>query len=115
MQYATEVCRIVVLICTKYFGTEFDREVAYCIDVQNSQGVRRMVPVTIEDECHLASQLKRYTQVRIKTRILNHMEHTNLLSKLKKDLGKLFYLHQTKPSLSCTCAHVGKPIHNQLK
>ena len=91
MQCAVEVCRIVVLICTKHFGTEFDQEVAYCIDLQNSQGIRRMVPVTIEDECQLASQLTRYTQVRIKTRNLNHTEHIKLVSKLKKDLGKLHH------------------------
>lgn len=100
MQCAVEVCKIVVLICTKHFGTEFDQEVAYCIDIQNSQGVRRMLPVTIEDECQLASQLKRYTQVRIKTRNLSRTEHINLVSRLKKDLGKLILHCQIKPS-SC--------------
>jgi hypothetical protein len=117
MQCAVEVCRIVVLICTKHFGTEFDQEVAYCIDIQNSQGVRRMVPVAIEDECQLANQLKRYTQIRIKTRNLNHTEHINLVSKLKKDLGKLIFT-LSKPS-SCTIVmnthtyiHTGRPIQS---
>ena len=116
MQCAIEVCRMVVLICTKHVGTEFDQEVAYCIDIQNSQGVRRMVPVTIEDECQLAGQFKRYTQVRIKTRNLNHTEHINLMSKLKKDLGKLIFLCNTKP---CSCitimdihVHIGRPIQS---
>lgn len=118
MQRAVEVCRIVVLICTKHFGTEFDQEVAYCIDIQNSQGVRRMVPITIEDECQLAGRLKRYTQIRIKTRDLNHIEHINLMSKLKKDLGKLIFPRKTKP---CSCGHTymylqgGQFSHNPLK
>lgn len=87
MQYAVEVCRMVVLICTKHFGTENDQEVAYCIDIQNNKGVRKMVPITIEDECQLAKQLKKYTQIMIKTRNMNHMEHINFICKLKKDLG----------------------------
>ena len=118
MQCAVEVCRIVVIICTKHFGTEFDQEVAYCIDIQNSQGMRRMIPVTIEDECQLARQLKRYTQIRIKTRNLNHIEHINLVSKLKKDLGKLILHYQINPS-SCThimsthtYIHTGRPIQS---
>ena len=75
MRCAVEKCRIVVLICTKHFGTEFNQEVAYCIDTQNSQGVRKMVPITIEDKFQLRNQLKKYTQIRIKTSIMNTMEH----------------------------------------
>lgn len=113
MQCAVEVCRIVVLICTKHSGTEFDQEVAYCIDIQNSQGMRRMLPVTIEDECQLASQLKRYTQVRIKTRNLSRTEHINLVSRLKKDLGKLILHCQIKPS-SCVIIHEHAYIQGDL-
>ena len=75
MRCVVEKCRIVVLICTKHFGTEFNQEVAYCIDTQNSQGVRKMVPITIEDKFQLRNQLKKYTQIRIKTSIMNTMEH----------------------------------------
>lgn len=90
---AMELCRMVVLICTKYFRTELDQEVAYCIDMQNSQGIRKMVPVTIEDECLLTNQLKQYTQIRIKSRKMNYVEHTNFIRKLKKDLGELYTMY----------------------
>ena len=87
IQYAVKVCRIVVLICTKYFGRELDQEVAYCIDIQNSQGVRKILPVTIEDECLLTDRLHRYTQIRINTRNMNCTEHVNLICNIKRNLG----------------------------
>ena len=88
VQCAVELCKMVVLICTKHFGTDLDQEVAYCIDTQHYQGVRRIVPVTIEDECQLARRLQGFTQIRISERNMNHTEHTNFIHKLKRDLGK---------------------------
>lgn len=109
IQRALEVCRMVVLICTKHFGTELNQEVAYCIDIQNSRGVRKMVPVSIEDECQLANQLKKYTQIRINTRNMNYVEHINFICKLKKDLGMFTLLSCVYYKNYKTC-HTGKPI-----
>ena len=92
VQCAVDLSRMVVLICTKHYGTDLDREVAYCIDTQHNQRMRRIVPVTIEDECRLENPLKSFTQIRIKTREMDHLEQTNFIHRLKRDLGMLVYV-----------------------